>query len=147
MGGFFLATNQTKRLFITGLINAVVNVIGLLIGVCIYGTAEAVAWMMVVTFYIGCWNFWYIFHYLFHSSVWLFVRVIFPGVYSMIVVGALIGFLSYCIEGSNMWMSLICKSALYCTITLLSLQFYGLINLKQLVANALGKFTDKFQNR
>lgn len=145
-GTIFQATNQTWKLFFTGLINAIINVSGLLIGVYVYGTAESVAWMMVATFYIGSWNFWYIFRYLFHSPLALFLKAVLPGVYSMIVVGILTGCLSYCIEGVPIWVSFICKGVIYCIITLLSLHYYKLVDIKQMMILVVKRIFGKFHN-
>lgn len=145
-GTIFQATNQTKRLFITGSINAVVNVAGLLIGVYVYGTAEGVAWMMVITFYIGIWNFWYIFRYLFHSPIAHFVKAMLPGIYLMLVVGVLIGGLSYYMEEVSIWISLICKGAVYCLITLLALQLYSIVNVKRMLLWVVRKFSGRLYN-
>lgn len=134
-GTIFQATNQTKRLFFTGLVNTIVNVSGLLIGVFIYGTAEAVAWMMVVTFYIGSWNYWYIFHYLFNTSVMIFIKAILPAIYSMIIALLILWSLSCVLDDISAFYSLCCKGMVYCGIVLCSLHATKVVN----VRNVFGK--------
>ncbi len=48
-GSFFQAANSTKGLFISGSINAAMNIIGMLIALIYWGTIESVAWSWVIT--------------------------------------------------------------------------------------------------
>ena len=59
-GAFLQATNKTKQLFYLGTINTLVNVSGLLVGLFVIKSIEGVAWMWVLTMYIGLWNNWMI---------------------------------------------------------------------------------------
>lgn len=85
IGGILQSTNNTKKLFFTGNINTVINVIGLLIGLFVFKSLVGVAWMMVLTFHIGLWNFWYIMHKVFNESFKRFLNHITPGIIEVIV--------------------------------------------------------------
>lgn len=52
-GSFFMATNDTKTLFILGNINTVINIGALFIGIYAIGTIEGVAWMFVASSFIN----------------------------------------------------------------------------------------------
>lgn len=52
-GSIFQAANDTKSLFICGLFSTLFNVLGILIGIFIFKTLEAVAWCICITFSIN----------------------------------------------------------------------------------------------
>lgn len=120
-GSIFQATNQTKRMFFVGLINTIVNVAGLLIAIFVYKTAESVAWMMVLTFYIGIWNFWYIFKIVFHSSANVFLKEIIPAIFSLLILSVTLYVFSYFVSGIGLLVSLFCKIMIYTIILICSL--------------------------
>lgn len=58
-GSIFQAAGDTRSLFICGLFSAVLNVSGILLGVFYWGTLEAVAWCISVTFtlnFVQCYH-------------------------------------------------------------------------------------------
>ena len=52
-GSIFQAAGDTRSLFICGLFSSVLNVSGMLLGIFWFGTLEAVAWCIVITFCIN----------------------------------------------------------------------------------------------
>lgn len=48
-GAVFLASNSSKRLFYTGIINTTVTISGFIIAALIYGTIESIAWAWTIT--------------------------------------------------------------------------------------------------
>lgn len=56
IGAFYQAANKTKPLFILGLLNTVINVLGLMVGIFYFKCIEGVAWMWVLTSVISFWN-------------------------------------------------------------------------------------------
>lgn len=49
-GSIFQAANSTRMLFISGLCSTALTIAGLLVGLFVYGTTEAVAWSVAITF-------------------------------------------------------------------------------------------------
>lgn len=52
-GSIFQAANDTKSLFISGLLSAILNVSGILAGIFIFKTLEAVAWCICISFFMN----------------------------------------------------------------------------------------------
>jgi O-antigen/teichoic acid export membrane protein len=52
-GPIFQAANSTKYLFVSGLLSTVLNVAGIVVGLLVFGTLEAIAGCIVVTFIIN----------------------------------------------------------------------------------------------
>lgn len=121
LGSIFQATNQTKRMFYVGLINTIVNVTGLFIAIFVYKTAESVAWMMVLTFYLSTWNFWYIFRAIFHSSVNIFIKGVIPAILSLLILGVTLYVFSCFVSGIGLLVSLCFKIVIYMIVLICSL--------------------------
>lgn len=49
-GSIFQAANATKIMFISGLLSAILNVTGILVGIFVFNTLEAVAWGICISF-------------------------------------------------------------------------------------------------
>lgn len=143
-GIVFQATNQTKKMFYVGLVNTLVNVSGLLIGIFIYGTVEAVTWMIVITFYVGSWNYWYMARYIFHCSVVIFIRAILPALYTMMVMVVLMGSLSYSMSDVSLCLLLLSKTLLYCTILLCSLHFAKFVDIPKFIVSGWAKLKELY---
>lgn len=52
-GSIFQAAGDTRSMFISGFFSAILNVTGMLIGVFVFGTLEAVAWGILISFTIN----------------------------------------------------------------------------------------------
>ena len=65
-GGIFQAANDTRSLFVSGAFSATLNVAGILVGIFVFRSLEAVAWCICVTFTIN-----------FVQCYWMMYRVTF----------------------------------------------------------------------
>jgi PST family polysaccharide transporter len=90
-GSIYQAAGDTRSLFICGLFSAILNVSGIVLGVCYWGTLNALAWCIVVTFtinFVQC--YWQMYHYTFKRSLTYFIKQLMsPIVLSVISAAAL----------------------------------------------------------
>lgn len=138
LGAFFQASNRTKQLFYLGGINTIVNVVGLLIGVYVLKSIEGVAWMWVLTMYLGLWNL----VYLARQIGWSLQKVLKPYYLSLLPTVVLLVCLfvfDYKIE-SYLILKLIVNALFSGLIILFALNYYKLFDIK-------GYFKRKFHNR
>jgi len=52
-GSIFQAANDTRSLFISGLLSAVTNIGGMIIGIFVFKSLEAVAWCILISFFVN----------------------------------------------------------------------------------------------
>jgi len=52
-GSIFQAANDTKNLFISGLLSSIITISGILTGIFFFKTLEAVAWCICAAFFIN----------------------------------------------------------------------------------------------
>jgi PST family polysaccharide transporter len=74
-GSIYQAAGDTRSLFICGLFSSVLNVGGIMLGVFYWGTLNAVAWCIVVTFtinFVQC--YWQMYFHTFKRSIVPFVK-------------------------------------------------------------------------
>jgi PST family polysaccharide transporter len=74
-GSIYQAAGDTRSLFICGLFSATLNVAGIVAGVCYWGTLNAVAWCIVVTFtinFVQC--YFQMYHFTFKRNIMHFVK-------------------------------------------------------------------------
>ncbi len=108
-GSILQSTNNTRLLFITGLINALINALGILVGIFIIGTIEGVAMMFVITFLLGFWNYNVIFKYALRTSVWPFYKMVFSSLLFGTFLSITLFSYVYIVDIENMLISLCCK--------------------------------------
>ncbi|MBX9188539.1 lipopolysaccharide biosynthesis protein [Bacteroides sp. K03] len=110
-GSIFQAAGDTRSLFICGLFSSVLNVSGMLLGIFWFGTLEAVAWCIVITFcinFIQC--YWQMYRITLKRSMWTLLRQFAsPIIVSMLITAALLP-LHYLTEGDNIFFTLLLKS-------------------------------------
>ncbi len=74
-GSIFQASGDTRSLFVSGLLSSILNVAGMLVGIFVFGTLEAVAWAICITFtlnFIQC--YWIMYRITFCRSARPLVR-------------------------------------------------------------------------
>ncbi len=88
LGSIFQSTNETKKLFLIGNINTLVNVSAIVIAIVIFGDIKQVAIFISIAFYLNLLvSFSYLFHSVFGRSVLsLFSRLIYPILLSICLV-------------------------------------------------------------
>ncbi len=124
-GAFLQASNNTKLLFILGLVNVIVALTGLCIGAFIFRTIVAICICGVITSVIGFVNTYYITYKIcFKQSPWpIFRYSLKPLVFFLIV-----GVLGYClipeIDGTLLLVALLVKSLLWFVATIVFWQFF-----------------------
>ncbi len=112
-GSIFQAANATKMLFYSGLISTVLNVAGICLGIFWFGTLEAVAWGICITFSINFVQCYYLMYYrTFHLS-WrpFWAQLTRPLVLSALMAGSLYG-LDLLLPEHTLIFNLLAKGAL-----------------------------------
>lgn len=113
-GSMFQAAGDTKSLFVCGLFSAVINVSGMLLGIFRFGTLEAVAACICLTFTIGfIQSYWRMYRVTLRRGLFSFVRqLLSPLAVSGILTLALYP-LYKLLNESNLFLSLILKGLLF----------------------------------
>lgn len=112
-GSIFQAAGDTRSLFISGLFSAVLNVTGLLIGIFVFKSLEAIAWSIVITYSINFVQCYLQMYYVtFKQKInQLIYTLISPLILSIVLFVVLIILGEYIIE-DNLLLSLIIKGFL-----------------------------------
>ncbi|WP_282016604.1 lipopolysaccharide biosynthesis protein [Marinifilum flexuosum] len=86
-GSILQSGNGSKLLFLSGLINSLLNVVGILIGVLYYGEIENVAVFIVVTFGLNLLvSYYFIYSVMFKCSVWNeLIKLLKPLTYALVI--------------------------------------------------------------
>lgn len=121
-GAIFQAANATKMLFISGCISTLFVVSGLLVGIFVFGSLEAIAWSITITFTINFVQAYFLmFRYTFRSAFFPFWKQLAsPFILTLIIGGIMCGILYLLPTISNIFISLALKSA----ITILTIIIY-----------------------
>lgn len=110
-GSIFQAANDTKSMFICGVFSSILNITGMLLGIFWFGTLEAVAWCIVITFsinFLQC--YWQMYRITLQRSLWSLLRQFTsPILVSMLIAAALIP-LHYSIANQNIFLTFLLKS-------------------------------------
>lgn len=112
-GSIFQAAGDTKSLFITGLFSATLNVTGMLIGIFVFKTLEAVAWGILISFsvnFVQCYLQMYLVTFKMKMDQFFNVLVS-PFILSILLFIVLFAYSTY-ISLNNLILSLIIKSIL-----------------------------------
>lgn len=99
-GSIFQAAGDTKSLFISGFFSAILNVSGMLIGIFVFRTLEAVAWGIVITFSINFMQSYLQMYYVtFKQTIGQFIRIfISPLALSLILLVVLFLYSNYIVS-------------------------------------------------
>ncbi|MCI1778688.1 MAG: lipopolysaccharide biosynthesis protein [Bacteroidales bacterium] len=133
-GSIFQAANDTKTLFFSGLLSAVLNIAGILTGIFIFGTLEAVAWCICIAFIINFIQS-YILLYRFTLSLSLvpffrqFVSPLILGCILILIFEIMQGFAAGC----GTLLSFIIKGTVFFAVSLAYVQLTHTYNLRSVV--------------
>lgn len=143
-GAIFQAANSTKKLFITGVISAVINIIGLMIGLFVFKSLEAIAWAFVITFFINFLQCYFImFHTVFKQSLYSFIKELISPLVITIILALVLFMISILLNDMDMFLSLAVKGVLWAIITLSYIQIRKEYDLIKILKNARSKFTSR----
>lgn len=135
-GSIFQAANATRMLFICGLFSAALNVTAICTGIFAFGTLEAVAWAICLSFAV---NFVQCYHALFRLTLrmnWgpFWKSLLSPLLLTAILTLALAGLTRLLPAGTPLLAALAAKSAAAAAVWLAYVQLGGVYDLKELAA-------------
>lgn len=135
-GSIFQAANATRMLFICGLFSAALNVTAICTGIFAFGTLEAVAWAICLSFAV---NFVQCYHALFRLTLrmnWgpFWKNLLSPLLLTAILTLALAGLTRLLPAGTPLLAALAAKSAAAAAVWLAYVQLGGVYDLKDLAA-------------
>ena len=136
-GSIFQAANATRMLFICGLFSATLNVTAICTGIFAFGTLEAVAWAICLSFAV---NFVQCYHALFCLTLrmkWgpFWKSLLSPLLLTAILALALAGLTHLLPAGTPLTAALAAKSAAAAVVWLAYVQLGGVYDLKELAAH------------
>lgn len=125
-GAIFQAANDTKNLFVTGLVSAILNVTGMCIGIFYFKSLEAVAWGICVSFTLSfLQSYWVMYRVTFRQSMMLFWKqLVSPLILSASIAGVLWSVKAW-VDDSPMMISLIVKGMVALTAWVVYMQMSG----------------------
>jgi len=140
-GSIFQATNSTKFLFLSGLLNTLLTVSGMFFAIFVFKTIEAVAWSMTITFFTSfILSYLIMYLYLFKRNIYFFLKQLIPGL-TLSIVLIFVNILFLKLPGiENLLLSLIAKSAITSIIFILYIQLSGEYNLYEKAKSIYKKF-------
>lgn len=123
-GSIFQAANATKSMFISGLISTILNVSGILSGIFIFKSLEAIAWGICISFTINFFQaYLLIYKGVFKLSILSFCKqFVSPLILSVIVYMSLVG-ASLIDSQYNILVSLALKATIYIVVSLVYIQY------------------------
>lgn len=139
-GSIFQAANDTKSLFICGIFAAILNVSGMLIGIFIFKTLEAVAWCICISFtinFIEC--YWWMYKYTFKQNIYTFWKQFFAPFKISILIGISLFCISLVVDKLPIIVSLAIKSGLYICLLAGYIQWSGEYNVWKLIKSKISK--------
>ncbi len=113
-GSIFQAAGDTRSLFICGLFSSVLNVAGMLLGIFYFGTLEALAWCIVVTFsinFVQC--YWQMYRVTLRHSLLPFVRQLLSPLLVAGLLAAVLAPVHWLLKDHNIFLTAIVKSIIY----------------------------------
>lgn len=130
-GAIYQAINKTKVMFYLGVCNTLVNVCGLLVGVFVLKSIEGVAWMWVMTLFIGFWNN-IVLAKCARISILRTFKPYFSAVIPTLICAALLFFVTF-IGVNNLLGSLLINIGILLIVLAFTAQYYHIINLKSIL--------------
>lgn len=116
-GSIFQAANDTKSLFICGIFSATLNVLGVLVGIFVFDTLEAVAVCLCVTFsinFLQC--YWQLYRVTLRQRMGAFYKQLISPIACAGVVVLLLWPLSGLLDGTDLFLSLMVKGGAFVVI-------------------------------
>ncbi|MFA7116559.1 MAG: lipopolysaccharide biosynthesis protein [Bacteroidales bacterium] len=140
-GSIFQAANNTKHMFISGCSSAVLMVSGILCGIFIFKTLEAVAWgISIAIFLTFIQAFFIMYKFTFKLSIIPFLKqFISPLILSAILI-LLFSILSLFVNNMNIIFSFILKGILFVTVSLLYIQYTHVYDIKKAIITLKEKY-------
>lgn len=125
-GSIFQAANDTKNLFITGLVSAILNVSGMCIGIFYFKSLEAVAWGICISFTLSfLQSFWVMYRVTFKQSMLLFWKQFLSPLALSALIVAVLWSLTGLLESCPILIGLIVKGLIALSIWILYMQMSG----------------------
>lgn len=139
-GSIFQAANDTKSLFICGIFATILNVSGMLIGIFIFKSLNAIAWCICITFainFIQC--YWWMYKYTFKQNILSFWKQFFAPLKISILIGICLYGTSLIVDEYPIIVSLIIKGTLYIGMLTGYLQLSGEYDIWKLIKSKIRK--------
>lgn len=143
-GSIFQASNSTKYLFTTGLVAAILNIIGLCIGLFYFESLNAIAWAFDITFFTNFLIIYYVmFKSVFNQSIKIFAREFVSPLILTGLISVSLYIANICLDDTLLLVSFIAKASVFGIVMLCYIQLkkeYDLIGL-------LKKYVKKYFNK
>lgn len=138
-GSIFQAANDTKNLFITGLISAVLNVVGMCIGIFYFKTLEAVAWGICISFTLSfLQSYWVMYRMTFKQGMFLFWKQFLSPVVLSIILAGIFFLVSPLMEDFQLLINLIIKGMIALVVWTGYIQMSGEYNIWEKMKTMIG---------
>lgn len=133
-GSIFQAANTTRILFVSGLLSAIVNVVGLIIAIFIFRSIDAVAWALVITFTFNFFQcYWMMYCRVFKENIGVF----FEQLLSPLIIAGIMAIILYLVndilENLPLIFSLIIKASIAIILLVIYIQMRKEYNLLSLI--------------
>jgi len=140
-GSIFQAANNTKHLFITGCLSSIFMVSGILSGIFIFKTLDAVAWGICIAIFINfIQSYLIMYKFTFKLSILPFLKqFISPIILSAILIISF-SILSLFVSNMNILISFIIKGILFATIDFLYIQYTHVYDIIKAVITLKNKY-------
>lgn len=139
-GSIFQAANDTKSLFVCGIFAAILNVSGMLIGIFVFKSLNAIAWCICITFainFIQC--YWWMYKYTFKQNIRSFWKQFFAPLKISVLIGTCLYGVSLIVDEYPVIVSLIIKGILYIVMLAGYLQLNGEYDIMKLIKSKIRK--------
>lgn len=124
-GAVYQAAGQTKHMFVNGILNTAVTVIGFIVAAYWGKTIESMAWAWNITLCINFLNSYFIMHvFTLGKSAKSFYFSLLPQVINSVIVFIVMLFFTNHIQENNIIIGLLWKSVLVCLFTLISAMLF-----------------------
>lgn len=137
-GAIYQAMNRTKVMFYLGMANTAINVMGLLFGVYILKSIEGVAWMWVITFYLGLWNN-IVLAKCARLSIMDTFRPYIPSIFPTLICATILYGISL-MRIESLIISLLLNTSVLLVIEGISAQYFKIVDLKSTILKIKNKF-------
>ncbi|MDD4655773.1 MAG: lipopolysaccharide biosynthesis protein [Bacteroidales bacterium] len=133
-GSIFQATNSTKALFISGLINTSVTVLGMILAINLYKSINAVAWSISITFILNfILTYTILYYYILKRKLLFLLKQVVPGLLLSSILILINIIVSQYILNIHLFLSLVIKSGISITISLIYIQLTKEYNIYELI--------------
>lgn len=139
-GSIFQAANDTKSLFICGIFAAILNVSGMLIGIFVFKSLNAIAWCICITFainFIEC--YWWMYKYTFKQNIRSFWKQFFAPLKISVLIGICLYGVSMIVDEYPIIVSLTIKGIIYLGMLVGYLQLSNEYDILKLIKSKIRK--------